>query len=218
MLKAAIYDMDGLMVDSERIQYQSTELMLQHYRHSLDELPHVVVLNSLGRRVSDILSDYRAILGISATVEEMHSMRENIFMEGVRKELTLMPGLEDSIKILQNTDFRIGLATSATPEYLDYVLDHFHLRNHFYIIVSSNDVTKGKPDPEIYLLACKRLGIPPQNVIVFEDAPNGIEAAKGAGCVCFAVRGNHTAALDYSRADRALESLTDLRKEMLLKY
>ena len=89
-------------------------------------------------------------------------------------------------------------------------MEKFKVADYFDVIVSGDDVKRGKPDPETYLIAVKKLGIRPSQAVVLEDATNGIAAAKAAGCFCIAIKNPYTPKQDLSRADLALDSLADL--------
>jgi len=105
---------------------------------------------------------------------------------------------------------RIGLASSGTEEYIGIVLDKFKIRRYFNVIVSGDDVKVGKPNPRIYTLAAEKLGIAPGRCIVLEDAKNGVEAAKAAGCKCIGVIDLNELPQDLSKADIVLNSLMEV--------
>lgn len=215
MLKAVIYDMDGLMVDSEPISFRATELVLEKYGHSINEIPKEMVSDALGRRVVDILGIFKDILNIKASVDELKEERNKVFMQEIKKDLKAMPGLEKSLKMFRKHNMKIALASSAFMDYIDFVLDRFNIRSYFDAIVSGDDVKKGKPDPETYAIACRLLNIEPRCCVVLEDAPNGIKAAKTAGCRCIAIKNQNMLPHDLSKADIALDSLEEINDEIL---
>ena len=175
------------MIDSEPISFKATELVIEKYGHSVKELPKEVIDNSLGRRIVDFLAEYREILKIDASPEQMKQERHKIFMELV-KDVESMPGLLDSLEFFKSKEMKIAIASSAYISYIKFVLDKFKIRDYVNVIISADDVSKGKPDPETYLRACSRLGVKPEYCIVLEDAPNGIQSAKAAGCKCIAIK------------------------------
>jgi len=90
-------------------------------------------------------------------------------------------------------NIRLAIGTAAIPSNIDYVLDNLQLRQYFPVIIGADDVTKSKPDPEVFLKAAKQLGVAPDQCIVFEDSPKGIEAARRAGMKAIGITSYHTA-------------------------
>ncbi len=128
-----------------------------------------------------------------------------------------MPGLIYSLEFFKSKGMKIALASSGTEEYIQIVLDKFSIRNYFNVIVSGNDVKKGKPDPETYAIAVKKLNLKPVECVVLEDATVGIIAAKAAGCMCIAVKNNYTLEQDLSKADTQINSLQMINDILLSK-
>jgi len=213
MIKAVIFDMDGLMVDSEPISYKASDTLLRKYGHKLTDVPEEVLKDALGKRVKSFVSEYMKILDIDAPVEQLMEERSEIFLKDINENLKMMPGLIDLLKQLKANNLKIALASSATLKYINIVLDKFDLRNYFDVILSGDDVKKGKPDPEVYLVAAEKLGLKPSECVVLEDALNGIKAAKAAGCKCIAIPGRIKQ--DLSIADKIVISLNDIAMEML---
>jgi beta-phosphoglucomutase family hydrolase len=118
------------------------------------------------------------------TDEEMEywSMeKERRYQQNFLPHLKLIDGLEDFLKEARKKKIRIAIGSAAIPFNIDFVLDNLHLRGYFDVVVSANDVIISKPHPETYLKAAKLLDVEPQDCIVFEDAPKGVEAALNAG-------------------------------------
>jgi beta-phosphoglucomutase-like phosphatase (HAD superfamily) len=110
-----------------------------------------------------------------------------------------------------------ALASSGTKAYIDFVVNRLKIRKYYDVIISGEDVKHGKPDPEPYLLACKRLGLPPDQCVVLEDASNGVKAAKAAGCKCIGIDSPYTPPQDLSQADLELKSLLKINKGIIDK-
>ena len=107
------------------------------------------------------------------------------------------------------------MASSGTKEFINIVLDKFKIRDYFRVIVSGDEVSVGKPAPETFLIAAEKLGLSPQQCIVLEDATNGIESAKAAGCKCIAIPYKKGLKQDLSKADLILDSLNEVNEENL---
>lgn len=216
VIKAVIYDLDDLMVNSFPLHAQATELLLNSFGYSNNDLPEELQAGFIGMRVSDILEEIIKTLHLNVDANSFYKKRSQIFLELVKEKLEAMPGLLDSLKMFRKSNFKIALASSGTREYISLVLEKFRIRSYFETIVSGDDVKKGKPDPETYIVAAKKIKLSPEECIVLEDATKGIAAAKAAGCKCIAVRNPHTPKQDLSRADLILESLQEIKIKTIL--
>ena len=128
-----------------------------------------------------------------------------------------MPDLLQSLKLFKKNKFKIALASSGTKKYINVVLAKFKIADYFDVIVSGDDIKRGKPDPEIFSVAVKKLGLKPEETLVLEDATNGIEAAKSAGCKCIAVINKMTPPQNYSKADLVINSLEEIDMGLVKK-
>ena len=108
----------------------------------------------------------------------------------------------------------MGIGTAAIPFNVDYIIDNLPVRKYFRSIVTASDVQTSKPDPEVFLKCAAELGVAPQNCIVFEDAPKGVEAARNGGMKAVAITTYHTAA-DFSLFENVLMVVEDYRDEKL---
>ena len=186
MIKAVIYDMDNLMVDSIVTHSRAIDAVLKIYGHSYADVPEALRAKYVGMRLVDILKSIIDYFKINVKLEDLEAKREKIFLEFVRKEMQAMPGLVDSLKFFKKKGLKIAVGTSGTDKYLDIVLDKFNLRGFFDVVVSGSMVKKGKPDPETYLVVCRKLNLNPAECVVLEDAFEGVTAAKAAGCKAIA--------------------------------
>jgi HAD superfamily hydrolase (TIGR01509 family) len=158
-------------------------------------------------RISDILKAIINHFNLSVEFEDFYQERNKVFLDLVRKELRPMPGLVRSLNFFKENKFKIALASSGTKEYIETVLDKFKLREYFTVIVSGDEVKRGKPDPETFLLGIKKLKVKPNETVILEDATVGIEAAKKAKAFCIAVKNPYTPKQDLSKADIVIDSL-----------
>jgi len=125
-----------------------------------------------------------------------------------------MPGLGEVIAEIGRRGLRCALATSGERRYVEAVRRELNLDGVFDVIAVAEDVARGKPAPDVYLLAAQRLGLPPAQCLVLEDAPNGVAAAKAAGMRCVLCRNEMTRSLDLSAADAILPSLLAVRDNL----
>ena len=184
MIKAYIYDMDGVMIDSEPL-WEKTETIL------------------LGRRNIDYDPDYRdKILGLkqedsgkllidtfnlNESVEEIVMERLDILISIYEKELEMMPGLVPLLDKLRELEIPAGVASSSPLRVINFVLKMFSLEDYFSSVVSGDCTKKGKPHPEIYLQSADKLGVKPHECIAIEDSINGVKSATSAGMYCIAM-------------------------------
>jgi len=204
-IEAAIFDMDGLMIDSEPLQWQAVNATLAPYGLALDEATWV---QWVGRRASD---SFAALKATHPTLPDVAELLERKNAE-YRQRIPLvpaMPGLQYAIEHCRAAGLKLALASSSVRSDIDLVLTTLGLSGVFAVVVSGEDVVRSKPDPAIFLLAAERLAVLASRCLVFEDTNYGLTAAKAAGMYAIAVPGYFTQQQDFSQADRILSSLAD---------
>ncbi|MBD3343891.1 MAG: HAD-IA family hydrolase, partial [Chitinivibrionales bacterium] len=133
--------------------------------------------------------------------------QENFLAMLKEKPLPPFPGVVELMSAALDSDnFKVAIATSSTREKSQAVLDSAGIPYKKLVYVTGSDVSRKKPDPELFVTAAKKVAVPPQKCVVIEDAPNGIEAAHRAGCRCIAVT-NSASADKLSQADLIVASL-----------
>jgi HAD superfamily hydrolase (TIGR01509 family) len=163
---------------------------------------------SYGRRVRDDFVDYFSRYGVAADVSIAIAHKHARYYHLAAGRLQPFPGAIALLKRLQAQGYRLALASSGDRVKVAFGMQALTLDGVFEVVISGDDVTHSKPDPEIYLTAACRLGIAPGDCIAIEDAPAGIEAAKRAGMCCIAVT-NSVARQQLHQADLIVDSLTD---------
>ncbi len=194
---ALIFDMDGLMIDSERLYFAAEREMAAAYGKDIRDEQ---LWPLMGRKPIESLRLLRGILEIETPAEELLEWRNRLMLEKMGRDLGAMPGL---FEILRSFHGRLKLAvgTGAQREFLEIALDSLRIREYFDVLQTADGLERGKPDPEIYLLTCRRLNLPPAECVVLEDARNGGLAGKAAGCQVIAVPNDYTRGQDFSEAD-----------------
>jgi HAD superfamily hydrolase (TIGR01509 family) len=216
MIKAIILDMDGLMVDTESLYSVALQRIAQmRGKNFTHELKRAMI----GRQGTVSMEIFREHLGLHESAEELLTQRESIYGELLNKvELVPMPGLPELLLMADTMAVPLAIASSSSECWIRIVIDKLGINDRFKAIVSGYNVKNSKPSPDIYLLAAKRLGIPPQYCLALEDTPVGIEAAKKACMICIAVPNQYSIGLDFSMADMIINSLKDVTSELFEKY
>jgi HAD superfamily hydrolase (TIGR01509 family) len=207
-VKGVIYDMDGLMINSEPLHVAAWDTALKKYGHGIGDIPENILSRFYGRKAVELAVFLTGYFRNLPPCDEFYDEKYNAFLKLISKKLEPMPGLLKSLQFFKENECKIALASSGEMKYIRTVLGTLHISEYFSAIISADDVTKGKPDPEPYLLACSRLSLKPEDCLVLEDAAMGIASAKSAGCKCIAVRG--TPGQDYSKADLVINSLEEI--------
>ena len=185
-IQALIFDMDGLLVDGEHLGALTMLAVLERHGCVREWEPDFVT-PLFGRRLSEIMPVLAERCGISVPVEDLIATFEELRIDALRGNVLAFPGAAEVIAFGRSAGLGLGLATSGRRAYVDAVLAEIELAGRFAIEVTGEDVSRGKPAPDVYLLAAERLGVEPATCVVFEDAPSGIAAAVAAGMRAVAV-------------------------------
>jgi beta-phosphoglucomutase len=199
-----IFDLDGVLVDSSAFHRESWRVVGRERGFEMtDELfwrtfgmPNRQILPMLLHRE---LSDDE--------IAELSERKEAVYRQLAAGRMQALPGSRELVNAVAEAGFRIALGSSTPMSNIKVVLDALGIRERFEQIVCSDDVTHGKPHPEVFLKAAAKLGVPPTQCVVIEDAVVGIEAAKAAGMRCLAVATTHPAT-KLQGADRVVSDLT----------
>jgi beta-phosphoglucomutase len=211
---AAIWDVDGTLVDTAELHFRAwLELAA-----AIDKpFTRADFAATFGRRNPEII---RALFDPHAderAVADLGERKEQIYRAAATQAgIALLPGVRELLDGIKTLGWRQAVGSSAPRANLDLILAVTRTAADFTAVVSAEDTTRGKPDPQVFLVAAQKLGVPPERCVVFEDAVAGVEAAKAAGMKCVAVRfvGHHSdEALRAAGADRVVESLTTISAE-----
>lgn len=205
-MKAFIFDCDGIIVDSEKISKESTKVVFKKLGIPYSDEN---INFCLGRRWEEILDYFSKKYDFKQDKKTIIKMYEKEYEKNA-KNLTALPGINDIISNIRKAGYSIGVATSGTKKKLTFNLKTTGLENMFDVLTTCEEVNKGKPDPEIYLLTAEKLNINPQECIVFEDSPTGVTSAKKAGMQVIAIT-NSVSREKLNEADLILDSLEDYK-------
>ena len=203
-IQAIIFDLDGLMVDSEPLAKQAWSTLLADFGHTLDlETTHAL----LGLRLMDSSRLIKERFDLPLSVEQIADRRADIFLTSLPGNLKPMPGLIELLNAVDSRGLARAVATSSPGFYAPVALREVGVADGFVAIITGDMVDRGKPNPDIYLQAANALAVCPTECLALEDSPNGVKAAKAAGMRCVAVPNGLSARLDMSEADEVLPSL-----------
>lgn len=215
MIKAIIFDFDGVILDSERIMYLVMQTLFQRYNMPL---PLSVWSQAIGTQHGfDSVSYLEEHAGVRIDREAFMAERNETFNRLVDRE-DVLPGVKSVLDQAKALGLKIGLATSSRGEWPRRHLARLGLADYFSSIISWDDVSKVKPDPEIYIRSIESLGIAPREAIAIEDSFNGSLAAKRAGLRCIVVPNAVTRQMPFNHVDGCFNSLNDISLEKLIHF
>jgi len=191
MIEGIVFDMDGVLIDSHPVHRIAWSKFLATVGKSVSEEGLGFIL--AGRRREDILRHFLGDLPESKIAEYGH--QKDLFFEENFQDVKLIPGVREFLEALETAGLEAGIATSASSARTWGTLRRLELDQKFTAVVTGDDVEAGKPDPEVYRLAARRMNLPPEKLLALEDAPCGVQAAKSAGMRCIGVSTNGRAEL-----------------------
>jgi HAD superfamily hydrolase (TIGR01509 family) len=203
---AALWDMDGVLVESAPFHFVAWQRVWAEMGLTISEADF---RKNFGQRNDTIIRD---MLGDGATaelIERIGPMKEIYYRDAVRGHVEALPGALDLLRALRADGFRLAIASAAPRANVDLILSELGASALFDAVVSYEDVTRGKPDPQVYLLAAQRVNAPADVCVVLEDAVAGVEGAKAAAMACIAVTSNHSRHA-LRQADVIVDSLTEV--------
>jgi HAD superfamily hydrolase (TIGR01509 family) len=204
MHEALIFDLDGLLIDSETIYRKISYRMADELGKELND---GIWAKQMGRSPIESLGIFRNELGITAyTAQELVDMRNELLLSAYRDELLVMPGAREIIAAFEGK-MRMAIATGSPRMLMEVALEKLGLGGFFEFVLPSDEIGAGKPDPEIYLRTADALSLDPAACIVLEDSSNGALAGHRAGCFVIAVPSVYTLDQDFSFADRVAGDL-----------
>jgi beta-phosphoglucomutase len=208
-----IFDVDGVLVDSYRAHLESWQVVARAEGFEFTERRFV---DTFGRTTREILRGMLdPVRAADSEIERLDSLKEAAFREILSADFPAMDGATALIDLCSAAGFRLAVGSSGPPENVQLVLRSLGRQPTFQGVVNGMDVTRGKPDPQVFLLAAERLGLAASRCVVIEDAPVGIEAARRAGaqCIGFVSRG-HTRD-ELRAADQLVDRLQEISPAMI---
>jgi beta-phosphoglucomutase len=219
--KAAIWDVDGTLVDTAELHFQAWQAVCREQGRDFTRDDFAA---TFGQRNPEII---RKLFGGRFNDEEIAALgerKEVLYRSAASKGVDLLPGVRSLVEALHQDGFAQAIGSSAPHANLELILRLTDIARFFAVVVGSEDTQRGKPDPQVFLLSAQRLSVPPARCVVFEDAVAGVQAARAGDMKCVAVRcvGHHPeAALRQAGADLVVETLEQVSagtiRDLLMK-
>jgi beta-phosphoglucomutase len=214
MIKGIVFDMDGVLIDSHPVHRIAWSKFLATVGKCVSDEGLSFIL--AGRRREEILRHFLGDLSESKIAEYGH--QKDLFFEENFQDVRLIPGVSKFLETLETAGLEAGIATSASSARTWGTLRRLELDQKFTAVVTGDDVDAGKPDPAVYKLAAQRMNLSPRQLLVLEDAPCGVQAAKAAGMRCVGVSTNGRAEmLRQCGAELVIPDFLDPSIETLLQ-
>jgi HAD superfamily hydrolase (TIGR01509 family) len=206
-IRAAIFDMDGTMINNMLYHKKAWREFSSRYGLSLTD-------EEFSKKISGKKNDqiFEFVFGRKLKpdgLEKYIEEKEAIYRELYKPEIREVEGLTQTINTLRKKNIKLAIATTAPQKNREFGLEALHLNGQFDIILGDENVTHGKPDPEIYLETAKRLQVKTRNCLVFEDSPSGVESSKNAGMIVIGLLTSHSKE-DLHKADYVVNDFTEL--------
>jgi HAD superfamily hydrolase (TIGR01509 family) len=213
LIRALIFDFDGLILDTEWPDFRSWQAIYRAYGCTLSRDEWSRWIGTLG--LFDPYAHLEKALGRTVDRAEVRARRRAHF-DALLSGQPVLPGVVSLLEAARERGLKLGVASSSPRSWVCGFLEPLGLASSFHTVQCSDDVGATKPDPASYLAALAALGVAPSQAIALEDSPNGVLAAKRAGLYCVAVPNSMTRGLAFDRADLQVDSLADLSLDGLL--
>jgi HAD superfamily hydrolase (TIGR01509 family) len=216
MIKALLFDFDGLILDTEMPEYESWQGIYRQYGHDFPLDKWASILGGTGSSHFDPHLHLEELLGKKLNRVEIWGKRRADYLRQIEQQ-PILPGVLNYLEEAKKHGLRLAVASSSPRNWVHGHLARLGIIERFQSIKTADDVQHTKPDPALFIAVLEEFNLSANEGIVFEDSPNGVAAAKHAGLYCVAVPNPLTAQLDLSQSDRILDSLAEMSLGDLLK-
>jgi beta-phosphoglucomutase len=216
MIQTVIFDMDGVIVDTEPVHHYA---YFKQFAELKIEVSEEIYTSFTGNSTRNTFQKLKNLFPIDEEVEDLIQRKRSIFNDAfdTKEDLALLDGVEKLIKDLHANGIQLIVASSASKVTIDRVFKRFGLHQYFTHIVSGEDFPNSKPHPAIFEHAASLSIAPKENCIVIEDSTNGIIAAKAAGIFCIGYNSEHSKMQDLSQADFVINHFDELSFEKVAR-
>lgn len=210
MIKAVIFDMDGVIIDSELIRLHHVLGILKNMGVNMSNEEYIKFIGTTYRYIWSTIKDR---YGLPNEVEELIAMDRDEYFKYISSPKTIkkpIEGIPEFAKSLYENTYKMAVASSSPINVIKLVVKSTSLNRYFDVLVTGDYVKRSKPEPDIFLYAAEKLGVLPEECVVIEDSCNGVKAAQKAGMKCIAYRNLNSGNQDLSKADLITDSFYDL--------
>ncbi len=217
MITAVIFDMDGVIVNSEPV-YQLIEKMM--FRNLGIEIDPETYRTFVGLKTLEMWESIVSRFQLAHHPADLDREEEKRYLESVRKVNGMLPvnGSLELIKLLKDQGYLLALASSNSRKAIQAVLRKFRINGYFSFAMSGEQVERSKPDPDIFIKTAERIRRDPKECLVIEDSSNGVKAARRAGMKCIAYKNTETGPQDLSEADLIVRDLNEISLEIIQNH
>lgn len=212
-VKAVIFDMDGLIVDTEGIESDALSMVVKEYGKTpqLLETGLIHIVGGAEGTYNELLKRHQIV----EIFEVFSNKKRDIFTKLLAKKLTPFAGFNQLIKLLNKNKIKIAVASNRFEGHIHMILDNLEVKNLFNAIVGPSGNRRHKPHPDIYLHAAKELGLSPKDCVALEDSESGVISAHAAGMKVIVIPNIYTKEHNFSKADIILKSLKEINMDVL---
>ncbi len=214
MIRVVIFDMDGVMIDSEPL-WEKTEKIMMARKGLVYNPVYREKIVGLGQKESAVL--LKKTFSLNENIEDIIDQRISVLIDIYDEKLSLVRGLTELLDSVSKSSLKVALASSSPLKVIEFVLGKFDLNNYFDLVVSGDMVEHGKPSPDIYNYTAERLGLECDECVVIEDSINGVISAKSASMYCIAIPDKRLNPNGFKKADIIMSNLECADMQLLTK-
>lgn len=207
-MKAFIFDMDGVIIDSEPMHNAVIRKLMQHYHVDVTD---AYIYSFSGLTVQNMVSKVKKEKGLDIALNDFVEEYYRSILQHVREnDVTAIEGIKELLEQLRKKSIPTAVASSSPKNFIEANINKLGFDKYFEFLMSGNEVTHGKPAPDIYLAAAKKLSAEPKDCVVLEDSHNGVLAAKAAGMICIGFNNPSSGIQDLSMADIRVDKINQI--------
>jgi HAD superfamily hydrolase (TIGR01509 family) len=215
LIPGIIFDMDGVIIDSEPLHHRAERALLSQYNISItDEALHAFAGKDATQLLNGFIKQYHLSVDFQVLYRQHQENVERVFHNA---DIPATPAVE-LIQKIHRKKMPLALASSSHRRLIQLVLDRLSLGEFFQVVIGGDEIQRGKPFPDIYIESAKRLKKDPAFCMAIEDSKNGVQSAKDAGCFCVGYVNPNSGNQDLRRADKIVHDFTNLNVETLLEW